>query len=615
MIVRNVLFGLLLCPATRAAQPQPKLEPGFHTGTITSVAMDSAERFLVTAADDRTVRVWDLESIRQPPIRLLRVLRLPDGGIDESRMYSAAISPDGSTIAAGGPQSRSIYIFDRASGRMLRRISGLRQVILQLSYSPDGRYLLAALREGGGIQLYRLPDYALAGEDTSYRSDTYWGAFSPVFAKDRLLATGAGDLYVRLYRVLPNGRLQLLRRRISEQKEPPISLAFSPDGLKLAVSFEYRNGYPVVEVWNSRTLARLYLALELNAMGGVAETIAWSADGKYLYLAGDLHAGGPNSLIVRVRTGAQGDDVQQVRACGEQTECSITGILPLRNGSLVFTSASQHGIGVLDAKWNVEGFQPAPLPAYGGLEDYDRFLLSRDGQSLRFAYQQDGIQPAWFSVPRRALVLGSSAPGFEGVPPDDKSLEVRGLGTDEVLLNGKMLPLDGETGLRVAVPAGGRQFVLATQWRLILFDREGKGQLWIPLPANPEAINVSSDGRFAVAALTDGTIRWYGLSDGQERLALFPHPDQKRWILWTPEGYYDASPGAEDLLGFQTNHGEDQTVEFEPAANLRSKYYRPEVIDKALHATAAAACTSTIPATDSQCVAPVLRSVGDAPHW
>lgn len=70
--------------------------------------------------------------------------------------------------------------------------------------------------------------------------------------------------------------------------------------------------------------------------------------------------------------------------------------------------------------------------------------------------------------------------------------------------------------------------------------------------------------------------------DGKELLALFPHPDQKRWILWTPEGYYDCSPGAEDLFGFQTDHGEDREVEFEPAASLRSKYYRPDMVSKAL---------------------------------
>jgi hypothetical protein len=571
------LFLLLTWAHGLWAQPRLRLELGFPSGSILSLAMDSAQRFLVTASDDQTVRVWDLATIRQ-----LNVLRLPAGDLDESTMYSAAITPDGATIAAGGPRSRSIYIFDRASGHMLQRISGLPQVILQLAYSPDGRYLVAALRESGGVRVYRTSDYKLMGEDSAYKGHAYCAAFSPAFARDGLLATGAEDLYVRLYRVLPGGRLQLLRRRISEQKEPPLSVAFSPDGQKLAVSLEYRNGYPEVEVWQAATLAKLYRAIKLNAMGGTADSLAWSADGSYLYFAGNLGAGGPTSWIVRVAHGGRDQDFQQVRACGEPTQCYIAGILPLRNGKLLFASANRHGIGVLDAKWNVERFQPAPLPVFGGLEDYGRFLLSQDGMSVRFAYQQDGVDPAWFSVSQRALVPGASAAGLAGSPPDDKTVDVRGLGDDQVKLNGKMLDLDGETGLRVAAIAGGRQFVLATNGRLLLFDLEGKQQWQIALPASPEAINVSGDGKLAVAALTDGTIRWYGLSDGQERLALFPHADRKRWILWTPQGYYDCSPGAEDLFGFQTNSGEEQPVEFVPAATLREKYYRPDVVGKAL---------------------------------
>jgi hypothetical protein len=496
-------------------------------------------------------------------------------------MYCAAITPDGSTIAVGGPESRSIYIFDRQSGRMRRRVSGLPQVVLHLAYSPDGRDLVAALRESGGVRLYRTSDYKLAGEDSDYKGHAYWAAFSPRFTIDGLLATGSEDLYVRVYRVTSAGRLQLLRRRIDEQKEPPVSVAFSPDGQELAVSLEYRDGYPEVEVWNSRTLARLYRAIELNAMGGVADSLAWSADGKFVYFAGNLHAGGPNSLIVRVGSGGRNNNFDSVRACGEEIECNIAGILPLRNGSLVFASNNRHGIGVLDKNWNVERFEPAPLPVYGGLEDYDRFLISRDGGSLRFAYEQNGVRPAWFSVRRRALVAGTSANGFDGEPPDDQSVEVRGLGTDQVKLDGKMLQIDGEIGMRVAVITG-RQFVLATQWRLLVFDGDGTRQKEIPLPASPEAINVSGDGRLVAAALMDGTIRWYRLSDRAERLAFFPHPDQKRWILWTAEGYYDCSPGAEDLFGFQIDHGPDQAADFEPAAKLRSRYYRPEVVSSAL---------------------------------
>ena len=105
--------------------------------------------------------------------------------------------------------------------------------------------------------------------------------------------------------------------------------------------------------------------------------------------------------------------------------------------------------------------------------------------------------------------------------------------------------------------AGRQRFALGTEWYLRLYDRDGKScgqsrcrcrQVW--------AVNISVDGRFVVAGYVDGTIRWHRLRDGQELLALFPHADRRRWIAWTPEGFYDTSgAGAEELIGYHLNRG------------------------------------------------------------
>ena len=70
-------------------------------------------------------------------------------------------------------------------------------------------------------------------------------------------------------------------------------------------------------------------------------------------------------------------------------------------------------------------------------------------------------------------------------------------------------------------------------------------------------MNISGDGRLVVTAYADGTIRWHRLSDGKELLALFVHAKDKRFVAWTPKGYYAASPGAEDLIGWHVNRDWD----------------------------------------------------------
>ena len=96
------------------------------------------------------------------------------------------------------------------------------------------------------------------------------------------------------------------------------------------------------------------------------------------------------------------------------------------------------------------------------------------------------------------------------------------------------------------------------------FRRCGKAALakGVPIPEAAWAVNIPLDRQLVVAALGDGTVRWYRLQDGAEVLALFIHPDGRRWITWTPQGYYDASAGADELIGWHVNNGWDRAPDF-----------------------------------------------------
>lgn len=114
-----LLWLLAQLPAFAAAPdpaPIPRLETGSHTAPIKRIAVDRAGRWLVTAAHDKTARVWDLQTGD-----LVQVLRPPIGGdAREGKLYAVAISPDGATVAVGGytdpdrtPQH--LYLFDCAT--------------------------------------------------------------------------------------------------------------------------------------------------------------------------------------------------------------------------------------------------------------------------------------------------------------------------------------------------------------------------------------------------------------------------------------------------------------------------------------------------------------------
>ena len=155
--------------------------------------------------------------------------------------------------------------------------------------------------------------------------------------------------------------------------------------------------------------------------------------------------------------------------------------------------------------------------------------------------------------------------------------------TFEPKLNGTRLKLDQyETSFSLAISPNADAFLLGTHFFIRLFDRSGAERWNVPVPGVAWAVNISADGRFAVAAYGDGTIRWYSMKDGRELLAFFPHADRKRWVVWTPSGYYDAAPGAEDLIGWHVNNGRDHAADFFPVGQFRDAFYRPDVVSKIL---------------------------------
>ena len=97
-----------------------------------------------------------------------------------------AITPDGKTIAAGGWTNalfgkQMIYLFDRATGSMLKRIEGPPNRVYHLSFSLDGNALVATLNSGGGIRVFgRTDDWNEVASDDSYGDYEYslWAEFA-----------------------------------------------------------------------------------------------------------------------------------------------------------------------------------------------------------------------------------------------------------------------------------------------------------------------------------------------------------------------------------------------------------------------------------------------------
>ncbi|MES3022137.1 MAG: caspase family protein [Pseudomonadota bacterium] len=545
--------------AEPSAAPQLRIETGAHANIIKRAVADSAARWAVTVGDDKSARVWDLASGR-----LERVLRPPIELGNEGKLYAVSISPDGATVAAAGQTgwewngSTQVYLFERASGRLLQRLKGLPNVIGELAFSPDGRWLAGVLGGGAGLRVWDWRAQTPPLADAAY-GDT---SFNLAWSADGRLLVPCHDGMLRLYKV-GGGALDKLREVRAVGGTKPFDAAFSPDGRTIAV-VHFDSGR--VDVLDSASL-KLLFSPDLQGARNLT-SVAWSRDGATL-----AAAGGDGSLL-RWPAAGRGAPIGASITGG-----FVTAIAALPDGAwLAATDEPSWGVLSAQGRWQARSRSPlADLDASVGAA----FLLADDGRSVQFGYERGGKAAHHFDVRRRSLAAGTLDGGA--------AARVTGLGVSDwkqglgPKLDGQPLKLKANeraSSLAVAPDNGG--FVLGSAWTVRHFAADGKTRWEIGVPGGVTGVNLAEGGKLLVAAYGDGTIRWHRMRDGRELLAFFPHADRKRWVLWTPSGYYDASPGGEALIGWHVNRGQDQAADFFPASQFRARFHRPDIIDRVL---------------------------------
>lgn len=564
-----VLIGLCVCAHAQEAKPYLQIETGAHTAKVNRIDVDAAEQLLVSASDDKTARVWDLKSGK-----LLKILRPPIGDFKEGMLYAIAISPDGKSIAVGGytgPQDipkQPIYIFDRDSGEIRKTTKDLPDVTSHLAYSRDGRYLFAALHSNYGICVFETGAYSEIGCDSDYDADSYWIEFD---ASGRMVTTSM-DGYVRLY----SSDLHLLKKVQPSGGRLPYSARFSPNGDLVAVGFLET---VTVDVLSAKDLSFQYkLQPPQNEWG--LPYVAWSTDGQNLCAGGRYLVNGVSPVLCWDHAGKGKLSTFPVAANG------LMDMRALRDGGISF-AVGDGTVGVLGPKGVIRWRVAPDTLDYPRLGERSFLRLSSDGNTVEVvsslfngtSYTTHVIS---FSNLDQRLEVDSESKSLRG--PATSGLAVDGWrDRTKPTLDGSVLPLgELEISRSLAISANKDSFVIGTEWYVYRFGRDGK-RIW--RTAAPDAawgVNMSADGRFVVAALGDGTVRWYTCDKGEEVLALFVDRDLKRWVAWSPDGFFTFAGGGDALIGYQINRGPGQAGDFVRVDQLREVFYRPDLVSQIL---------------------------------
>ncbi|MEZ5925624.1 MAG: caspase family protein [Hyphomicrobiaceae bacterium] len=568
----------------RADEPSPilRLDTGGHMGLVRNVIFSPDGTRLISAGDDKAIRIWKLADGQTERTILGEI-----GEGEDGKILAMALSPDGTTLAVGGRLrgaqggEAAIRIIDLASGEVMHLLEGHDEGILSLAFSPDGTLLASGSMDDTAI-LWSVSDYHLvrrvaghqgdvnavrftldgkrlvtASDDTVLglwdlkdghlvselggHSDVVVGlAISPV---DGTIASGALDKTIRLWNPDTGAPIKVFDQRPSSAT----SLAFSPDGrLLLAAADHAPFEQDVYDVVQGRRL------LTYRGHDGLTHAVAFSPDGESAVSAGgsnnEVHLWSPKTAKVQKILAGTGRAVWTVgiSADGERIAWGHTDKTHAIN---------RHG--PLELALRLPGSTRAPTDPTPLAKSKSKFLTAKTEDGALKLVRKGGGDWGYFAV----LELHDGEKLRAVMERDEND----GYGHDSFTLLGPN---------KIASGAGHG-------W-LTLYETDSRriGEL-IGHTSNIWSVAGTADGRRLVSGGDDQTIRLWNAETLEPILTFFRGRDGE-WVMWTPEGYYAASPNGDGIVGWHINQGPDKSARFVTAAQLKRHFYRPDILQQAV---------------------------------
>lgn len=592
LVVRFLIPAVLALAVAHAAQaregPILSLDPGGHMSFIRAVLFTPDGKQLVSAADDKVIRVWDVDTEQT-----VRTLRGQIGAGSRGKIYALALSPDAKLLAAGGrireegEGSNPIRLYDFRTGEILALLDGHQGAVLSLDFSPDGRFIVSGSTDDTAI-VWDVEQRQEVHRFRGHEGDVNRAVFTIDGAR---VVTGSDDRTLALWDVEDGALLA--------RSEPHAGVIFGVDVSPVTGDVASASEGGEVRLSDDRTLRKVRgFARQKSDI----QRISFSPDGKQL-VAGvgtapyrvfvfDVESGrlqrtyrGHDHLVFATATSPR--ESLAATAGGNNNEIHIWD---MQTGQV---AKKLRGSG--QGAWAVGFSKDGGSLAWGHSHREKSF---NDRGPLEFTLRlpsknrTTGEPRKFFGNPaifRRAVArlkklrLSHRAGGDWGYYAD---LDIARKGRVRATIR-----RDEKSGFAhnaYSLTPDGREIITgAGNGWLTAFDTSARKRGdFVGHSSDIWAIAVSADGRLLISGSDDQTVRLWNIDTRENIVSLFYGLDGE-WIIWTPQGYYAASPSGDKHVGWHINEGAAKAARYVTAAQLKKHFYRPDIIKRALELASA----------------------------